>query len=419
MKKKYIGTICFLILLILTGCSSLQKTGETQEKEQQGETLQEYPAGTEKEDSITEQPKEAEETGNANIENLPVLPREEVERQKAQQKGLFYYDRLSEQEQTVYAEILTILQAFGEGIGISSTQTEEIEKVFECVLNDHPEIFYVDGYTFTRYTMGDLVKKITFSGTYQISREEAYNRQLIIDEYTGNCLGSIPDGLDEYGRTKYIYEYIIMSTEYDAQAPDNQNICSVFLRGRSVCQGYAKATQYLLNQAGIDATLVMGRVLSGEGHAWNLARLDGSWYYIDTTWGDASYQMVEGSTEGEESIPPINYDYLCVTTVQLTATHSIDTGASMPVCDDMTDNYYVREGRYFTSVDKQKLEELFQMAYDTGSTYVTLKCSDEAVYEEMIRYLIKEQGIFSYLHGAEGTVSYADNREQQSLSFWL
>lgn len=420
MKKKYIGTICFLILLILTGCSSLQKTGETKEKEQQGETLQEYPAGTEKEDSITEQPKEAEETGNANIENLPVLPREEVERQKAQQKGLFYYDRLSEQEQTVYAEILTILQEFGEGISISSTQTEEIEKVFECVLNDHPEIFYVDGYTFTRYTMGDLVKKITFSGTYQISREEAYNRQLIIDEYTGNCLGSIPDGLDEYGRTKYIYEYIIMSTEYDAQAPDNQNICSVFLRGRSVCQGYAKATQYLLTRAGIEATLVMGRVSGGEGHAWNLVKLDGQYYYVDTTWGDASYQLVEGDRSAESgSLPPINYDYLCVTTQQMQKTHTLEAMVEMPLCTSMEDNYYVREGLYFTGVDEEKLSQVFARAYESGSGYITLKCAEEGCYLEMRKYLIEEQQIFRFLSSGEGTVSYAENEEQQSLSFWL
>lgn len=354
------------------------------------------------------------------LEDVEQAPAEAVDGLKEEQTQAFHYNRLSEPEQKLYGEILYILQEHLEDIQISTTDSGEVEKVFQCVLNDHPEIFYVEGYTLTRYALGEELKMMTLSGTYSMTPETIEAKKQLIDSYVNQCFVSLPTGDgSQYAIARYVYEYLIENTEYDAGAPDNQNICSVFITHRSVCQGYAKATQYLLQKAGIEATLIMGTVQNGEGHAWNLVKLDGENYFMDTTWGDASYQMTEGSVQNAGSLPPINYDYLCVTTGQLSKTHTIEEVVPVPVCTAMTDNYYVREGLYFTELSKDRIADVFARAYERQSSYVTLKCSSREVYEEIRRFLIEEQGIFEFLNPDTGTVSYAENVEQLDLSFWL
>lgn len=335
------------------------------------------------------------------------------------QRECYAFGCLSEEEQQLYLEILEALIHFRENVKLSSCDKEQIARVFQCVLNDHPEIFYVEGYSYTEYTLGSLLKKITFTGSYCFGPEEVEEKQRQVENYVNQCLAGMPEGADEYEKVKYIYEYLIHHTDYDATAKDSQNICSVFLERRSVCQGYAKATQYLLNRAGVFATLVLGRVVGGEGHAWNLVRIDGAYYYVDTTWGDASYQAVGGGDYPLEKIPTINYDYLCVTTEQMELTHTLDNVVELPLCSAMDANFYVREGVYFTAWDEEKIEKAFRDSYERGDTYVTLKCAGPAVYRKMQETLIGQQGIFRYLDCPDGAVSYSENEKQYSLSFWL
>lgn len=337
----------------------------------------------------------------------------------------YAYDKLSQTEQLWYSDMNRILgnmlkkqelsqQGLKEGLS-----EKDIDKIFQCVLNDHPEYFYVEGYTYTCYTRLDKVVKVEFSGTYSMEMEEAIARREQIKETAEGITMEVPVSASDYEKIKYVYEYLIRSTEYNLEAPDNQNIYSVFVNRSSVCQGYAKATQYLLNRLGVKCTLVTGTVDTGEGHAWNLVKADGEYYYVDTTWGDASYLIEEDRQQDGQYYPEINYDYLCITTEQLLRTHTLGNLVSMPLCESTEDNYFVKEGVYFTEVDEERLAVCFQAVADRTRTDLTIKCSDSRVYDEMYRMLIADQKIFDYMECEEGSVAYARNEKQLSMTFWL
>lgn len=401
-KKIY---IVLFMLLFLTGCSS---------EEILSEVPQTIALPVEEIDSLPGQ--EAEETTaeSDNTESCSLLE---------EGGSRFAYESLDAQEQIWYGEIEQALGEMTDTVKLSTEpigqglDEQDIDRIFQCVLIDHPEIFYTTGYTYTKYSRGDRTVGIDFAGTYSLPREEAVNKAEEIRERASEWLSDIPSDASEYDKVKAVYEKIIFSTDYDLNASDNQNIASVFLGNSSVCQGYAKATQYLLNHLGVMCTLVQGTVDTGEAHAWNLVRVDGDYYYVDTTWGDASYRMEDGS--GQEELPEINYDYLCVTTQELLRTHCIESVVAMPECTATQANYYVREGVYFTSYDAEQMQSIFDRAWESGRTEITLKCADEECYREICRVLIDEQEIFSYMPENSSTIAYAQNGKQLSLTFWV
>ena len=339
--------------------------------------------------------------------------------------GHFAYDRLSKVEQQWYEDINRVLafrmeeeqELSKEGIkkGLSE---EDLDRIYNCVMMDHPEYFYVDGYEYTLYNRGSKLVGIKVSGQYMYDLQECLDRQAEIKEKVAEILALSPNYGGDYEKIKYVYEYIIHETDYNALASDNQNIYSVFIQNASVCQGYAKAAQYLLNRMGVECGLVYGKVHSGESHSWNIVKADDAYYYMDTTWGDASYSMGGEILESGDA-PEINYDYLCVTTSQIEKTHIMEEVVELPVCDSTEDNFYVREGFYLEEYDQYKLDGVFMKALSMGGNVVTIKCASGEVFDLFFERLINNQEIFNYLSADYGGISYNVNEKQLTLTFWV
>ena len=369
---------------------------------------------SEGEENSAENDSEKESSETTQLSSLTIYTDEELASAAAVVAGRYAYESLNADEKRVYKQMYLALMSMSQGAKIDTLDNDAVQKIFACVYMDNPEIFWTNGYTFTQYKRGDILEAIGFAGTYTIDAQEMANRQSRIDSVVANCIANVPAG-DDYVKIKYIYEYIIKNTEYDKNSIDNQNICSVFLNGRSVCQGYAKAMQYLLNKIGIKCTLVNGTVTSGESHAWDLVYADGAYYYVDPTWGDATFQ-VNGEFGGKT--PDITYDYLCVPDSELFKTHRLSTVIGMPTCQAMADNYFVRENLYFTGVNEEQLAALFNNSKASGKEMVIVKCADSNVYSAMKQYLINEQNIFKYIDNGQ-TISYFQMDDQCYIGFWL
>ena len=338
------------------------------------------------------------------------LREQKVQQTDEDQYQEYYFKLLSEDEQRIYRQMLNGIRERQNEFYLTSADEDVISKVYHALLKDHPELFWVHNreevYT-TSYKGTDYCR---FSPGYTYTEQEISEILTEMQNTVNEVNAEITQNASDYDKVKMIYTYLIDHTEYEA-SDDDQNIAGVFWKKKAVCAGYARAVQYLLEQLGIPCIYVEGSARdSDEGHAWNIVKINGQYYYVDATNGDQPSFLEGGAVQLEEHKTVI-YDYLCPFPQEYEQVYTASDEFPVPECMASDLNFYVLNQACFDTYNEQQIYDFCRMRLDNGAAVVRFKFTSQDAFDSAYRQWIQDgyiQNVARYylqLYGLE-TVEY-------------
>lgn len=303
----------------------------------------------------------------------------------------YYHSVISNDERELYDLILDGVLDHDTSIILPANIEDKLQEITQMIMNDHPEIFWVDGaYQYIAYD-----DKTDLKINYLYEKDEIESRtneiEATVNEF--NSLLSIED--TDYDIVRKAYMYLIDTVEYVSDSSDNQNIYSSLVNQESVCAGYSKATQYLLQRNGIQALYVSGVANGSDGwdnHAWNIVLCDGQYYQVDTTFGD-------GYTNPDIRMAELgihNYAYLCIDDETMYRNHQVSQELSIPRCNSLDLNYYVQNGLYADDFDELVMQSMRDSVF-RGENSWCYQFSNYEAYSACLKSI--QEGMYSSLVG--------------------
>lgn len=290
----------------------------------------------------------------------------------------YYYQNLPEHLKEAYRELyVRIMRNEDSGNLMSGVSVEEFWQTYYAVLADHPEIFWIG--TSAQVEESGLTKTVVaYSLETIVPVEERQVMRERLEAAADQCIGQIDSEASAYQKIKFVYEYIINMTEYGAGSPDSQNIQSVLLYQSSVCAGYSKAFQYILNRMNLFCTYITGTIRNGGDHGWNMVRIDDDYYYVDVTWGDPVFANQIEQSNGNDTI---NYMYLCCTEYDLFKTHVPGELIKLPVCESDAYDYYKLNGFFYETFDYNTIYQALMNSVWNDRSKIVMKFGSQEAYE--------------------------------------
>lgn len=247
-----------------------------------------------------------------------------------------------------------------------SLNVNDFQAILDVYCNDNPQHFWL-GKGATSFFAGNNLTAVEL--TYTFTGDELTTAKPKFDAAAADALSGITDDMSQFEIELYLHDYLVSHVTYDLTASHVHDAYGALVEGRAVCEGYARAFQYLLQQAGIPSYVVTGKS-KGEDHAWNLVKIDGAYYYVDVTWDDQDNDNKY-------------YSYFNVTTETLCEDHTIAQQIyTLPNCTATAANYFTVKGGKIENGDIDTLSRLLDAGNLFARVYVT---GDADAFEKWIR----------------------------------
>ena len=227
-----------------------------------------------------------------------------------QKKSFYYYHNLPEELKDSYISLYFSALDFDEKCKVRLNE-EEMKTVIDAVILDNSELFWLTGnYNYTVYS--DYVE---IAHKYRLKENEAEKISDQLEKKIDGIVSDMPQYYTQFEKELYLHDYVCDNAVYDRETLnfEGQTAYGALLNGKTVCEGYARAVQMLLDEVGIKNYLIVGEASTGnedELHMWNVVQIDGYNYHLDATWNDGAFTDAQG------------YFYFNVTDSYIKRTHS-------------------------------------------------------------------------------------------------
>ena len=265
-----------------------------------------------------------------------------------------YYHVLDTREQVLYNQLyVNIAELRKKVIPYAELPSSVVKNVFEAVYNDHPEFFYLENSFECTVDEDSRVAAITLK--YNELADDLTAAKKTFDLRAGEILDEAKKLDGNFEKEKFVHDKLKELVSYSEGADLSQTAYSALVNKETVCAGYARAFQYLMQQLDIPCYYCTG--YSGMNHAWNIVYLYGDYYNVDVTWDDTD---------------PAAYDYFNRTDDDLRKTHQRkNLSVYLPACLGMTYRDLAEventeeEDDFWTKEEEEPLEKELSLYYDT------------------------------------------------------